>query len=89
MSDDRGSRAKADVSEPAGETGGSKPGVRASSGRRQWYWLLLLPYVGLLWMPFYAKAEPQLGGIPFFYWYQFLWVFITMVLIELVYRSTR
>lgn len=51
--------------------------------------LLLLPYIGLLWLPFYAKAEPRLWGFPFFYWYQFLWVFITMALIELVYRRTR
>jgi hypothetical protein len=89
MSDDNASRAEAHSSQHAGETSGSKPGVRASSGHWRWYWLLLLPYVGLLWMPFYAKADPRLAGIPFFYWYQFLWVFITMGLIELVYRSTR
>jgi hypothetical protein len=25
----------------------------------------------------YARETPRLGGIPFFFWYQFLWVFIT------------
>ena len=25
----------------------------------------------------YARETPKLGGIPFFFWYQFLWVFIT------------
>lgn len=35
-------------------------------------WLLLLPFIGLLWVPFYNFKEPQLLGFPFFYWYQLL-----------------
>jgi hypothetical protein len=31
--------------------------------------LLLLPFVGLLWVPFYNFLEPALFGFPFFYWY--------------------
>ncbi len=51
-------------------------------------WLLLLvPYLGLLWVPFYNTAQPDLFGFPFFYWYQLLWVPITSLLIWLVYRS--
>src|SRR6202012_2637837 len=49
--------------------------------------LLLVPFVGLLWVPFYNFTEPSLFGFPFFYWYQFAWVPITSVLIWLVYRS--
>ena len=37
---------------------------------------LAIPVVALLWVPSYAREDPSLGGIPFFYWYQFLWVFI-------------
>ena len=49
--------------------------------------LLLLPFVGLLWVPFYnGAALPALGGFPFFYWYQLLWVPITSLLIWIVYR---
>ena len=34
-------------------------------------WLLLLvPFIGLLWVPFYHSMEPSLFGFPFFYWYQ-------------------
>src|SRR5207248_1700581 len=33
---------------------------------RLWYLLLLLPFVGLLWIPFYAKHGPELFGFPFF-----------------------
>jgi len=36
--------------------------------------LLLLPYVGLLWVPFYNFRDPTLFGFPFFYWYQLAWV---------------
>jgi membrane protein implicated in regulation of membrane protease activity len=38
--------------------------------------LVLAPFVALLWVSSYAKVEPRLWGFPFFYWYQFLWVFI-------------
>jgi hypothetical protein len=49
--------------------------------------LLLIPFIGLLWVPFYNFLEPSLLGFPFFYWYQFAWVPITSFLIWLVYRS--
>jgi hypothetical protein len=38
--------------------------------------LLALPIVALLWVDSYARETPRLGGFPFFFWYQFLWVFI-------------
>ncbi len=49
--------------------------------------LLLLPYVGLLWVPFYNFQKPDLFGFPFFYWYQLAWVPVTSILIWIVYRS--
>jgi hypothetical protein len=49
--------------------------------------LLLLPFIGLLWVPFYNSLEPALFGFPFFYWYQLAWVPISSLLIWLVYRS--
>jgi hypothetical protein len=51
--------------------------------------LLLLPFVGLLWVPFYNFQEPALFGFPFFYWYQFAWVPICSFLIWVVYRSQK
>ena len=36
--------------------------------------LLLLPFAAMLWVPFYSRVEPQIAGIPFFYWYQLLWI---------------
>jgi membrane protein implicated in regulation of membrane protease activity len=38
--------------------------------------LLAIPIVALLWVGSYARETPRLGGFPFFFWYQFLWVFI-------------
>jgi hypothetical protein len=38
-------------------------------------------------VPFYNKELPEVLGFPFFYWYQFLWVPITSLLIWIVYRD--
>jgi hypothetical protein len=51
--------------------------------------LLLLPFIGLLWVPFYNFQDPVLFGFPFFYWYQLAWVPISSLLIWLVYRSRK
>ena len=51
--------------------------------------LLLLPVVGLLWVPFYDRPEPALFGFPFFYWYQLAWVPLTSLLIWLAWRLDR
>jgi len=48
--------------------------------------LLLLPFVGLLWVPFYNCNWPRLFGFPFFYWYQLAWVPVTAVLTGAVHR---
>ena len=50
---------------------------------------LLVPYVALLWLPFYNDSRPSFAGFPFFYWYQFLWVPITSLLLYVVYRSEQ
>jgi hypothetical protein len=38
--------------------------------------LLLIPIVALMWVSSYARVTPKLGPFPFFFWYQFLWVFL-------------
>jgi membrane protein implicated in regulation of membrane protease activity len=64
--------------------------MAADTGDRpRWpYLLLIIPFVALLWVPFYNSIEPSLWGIPFFYWYQFLWVPLTTLLIVWVHRQT-
>jgi hypothetical protein len=58
--------------------------MRRMKASRAWYLLLLLPFVGTL-LPFiYNRASPSLFGLPFFYWYQLLWVVVTSLLLGVV-----
>jgi hypothetical protein len=45
-----------------------------------WYVLLLIPFIGALWVPFYNRIDPTLFGIPFFYWFQFVWIIVTAII---------
>ncbi|MEV7346263.1 DUF3311 domain-containing protein [Streptomyces sp. NPDC093544] len=47
---------------------------------------LLAPFVAMLWVGSYAKTDPTFIGIPFFYWYQMLWVFISTALTMTAYK---
>lgn len=58
---------------------------QGKSARRGWYWLLILPYVFMLWVGSFNKLEPSFNGIPFFYWYQFVWIALTAAIIWSVY----
>jgi hypothetical protein len=53
--------------------------------------LLLLPPLALLFPQVYARHDPTLFGLPFFYWYQFAWVplgaLLTMVVFLLLRRG--
>jgi hypothetical protein len=48
----------------------------------------LIQFIAVLWVPFYNTKEPSLYGIPFFYWYQMLWVIIGAILTAIVYVAT-
>ncbi|RSO47975.1 hypothetical protein DMH15_05250 [Streptomyces sp. WAC 06725] len=50
---------------------------------------LVAPFVAMLWVGSYAKVEPTLIGIPFFYWYQMLWVLISTVLTMVAYKLVQ
>ncbi|KAF0651394.1 membrane protein [Streptomyces fradiae ATCC 10745 = DSM 40063] len=54
---------------------------------------LLAPFAAMLWVGSYARVEPALAGIPFFYWYQMLWVVVstalTMIAYKLFHREQR
>jgi hypothetical protein len=63
-----------------------------SKTRRRWSWwylLLLIQFIAVLWPPFYNKLEPVLFGMPFFYWYQLLWIIIGAALTAAVYVATK
>ena len=51
--------------------------------------MLVVPFIAILWVPFYASAQPEVFGIPYFYWYQFLWILISATLTAIVYFATH
>ncbi|MFE0628914.1 DUF3311 domain-containing protein [Streptomyces sp. NPDC058864] len=74
------------MSEPSG-TSGRPPVVtttRVIAGV-----CLVIPFVAMLWVGSYAKLTPEFIGIPFFYWYQMLWVFLSSGLTYTAYVLVR
>jgi hypothetical protein len=73
---------------------GSEGSVQnAAQGRRRpgwswWYLLFVIQFVAVLWPPFFNKADPSFIGMPFFYWYQLLWVILGAILTAIVYFVT-
>ena len=63
------------------------------AGKRRFrvsYLLLLVPYIAMLWVPTYNRDQPEIAGIPFFYWYQMAWIVLGAVLLLPVYfAATR
>jgi hypothetical protein len=50
---------------------------------------LVAPFVALTWVDSYARTDPSFIGIPFFYWYQRLWVIVSTVLTVIAYQLWR
>jgi len=61
-----------------------KTGLRWSN----WNLLLILPLLMLI-TPWFNIDEPRLFGLPFFYWYQFLFVPLGVLCVGLVYMKTK
>ncbi len=57
--------------------------------RRVAHGALVLPFIGTLWVPFYDSLTPAIGGVPFFYWYQFAWIFVGAAINAAAYFATR
>lgn len=60
--------------------------ARANGSRKSAYWLFLIPVIAVVFPTFYNFWEPTFFGIPFFYWYQFLWVFLTAGITYYIFR---
>ena len=50
--------------------------------------LLLIPML-VLYVPFYNSIEPRLFGFPFFYWFQLIWIFVSMAVTAFVYYASE
>jgi hypothetical protein len=51
--------------------------------------LLLIPFIAVLWPPFYNSLTPSVLGLPMFIWYQFLWTILSALITILVYLVWR
>lgn len=60
--------------------------ARANGGRKGIYWLFVLPLIAVVFPGLYNFWEPTFFGIPFFYWYQFLWVLLTAGVTYYIFR---
>jgi len=47
-----------------------------------------VPVAAVLWPPFYNRVEPVWLGLPFFYWYQLLWVILSALITAVIYIAT-
>lgn len=67
-----------------------RPALRRSGARwRSRRWLLAVPVILLAWPPLYNRAEPALGGVPFFYAYQMAVIPIAAICLLIVYAGDR
>ena len=53
-----------------------------------WYLLFIIQFIAVRWPP-YNRVAPGWMGVPYFYWYQMLWVLISALLTGIVYFATR
>ena len=60
---------------------------REPRGLRPLYLLLLIPYLAMMWVPSYNRIEPQIAGIPFFYWYQLAWIVLGAAIMLPIYLN--
>jgi hypothetical protein len=61
---------------------------KTRGGWSWWYLLFVIQFVVILWPPLYNKIAPTFMGIPFFYWFQMLWVIVSAVFTAVVYLAT-
>jgi hypothetical protein len=63
-------------------------GPAKRGGWSWWYLLFFVEFLVALYPPLFNKVEPTLMGIPFFYWFQLAWVFVSAILTGIVYWAT-
>lgn len=63
-----------------GETEGSSNAKTAL-----WVVIFLALFAVTLWVPLYNRIEPRLFGVPFFYWFQFVWIIVSAIVTGVAY----
>jgi Protein of unknown function (DUF3311) len=65
----------------AGQSGGRMDKDKSRRKFQPVYLFLLLPWIAHIWVPSYNRIDPALFGIPFFYWWQTLWILLAALCI--------
>ena len=68
---------------------GTGPRPTTRSDRHPMNWLLLIPILLPLLTFVYNRMDPHLGGFPFFYWFQLLFMPLAVVATTAVFLLTK
>jgi hypothetical protein len=49
--------------------------------------LLLVPFIGVFWVPPAQSLDASFGGLAFSYWYHLIWIMISALVVYVVYRA--
>jgi Protein of unknown function (DUF3311) len=60
-----------------------------AGGRSRWQWLVVVAVVIPLLTPLYNRLQPQLFGLPFFYWSQMAFIGLAACVTAAVYLATK
>jgi hypothetical protein len=58
---------------------------RGSAAQTLWILIFLALFAVALAVPFYNRIEPTLFGVPFFYWFQFVWIIVAAIVTGVAY----
>ena len=68
---------------------GGPRGTGPNDIRASWWNALLLVPLLMLVTSIHNKQGPELFGMPFFYWFQFVYVFVGVACVAIVYVKTK
>lgn len=74
------------ASDPATGPGNAKRPSASRAVRVACYSLLVMFSLVSIWWPFYNRIEPQFAGIPFFLWFQFVWISLSAAATAFAYK---
>jgi uncharacterized integral membrane protein len=64
----------------------AQPQTEVGTRRRTWLRIfLLIPFIILLYPPFYNHLNPTFIGMPFFYWFPLAMIIVTAILTGALY----